>query len=223
MAKVDLILTHWARYASRVKCLKDTLNSLKTKLKASGHEIVITVGCETYDSPYQEETKKVCSSFGARFLEQPEAPNLGRNLNNLQRNTQNPFILYVQDDFELERYLDIGPDVDLMIQELRIDMIRYTWRKIDPSEYVISEYRPNLLKLNFTCPHLYSDNPHLRRREWLDITGPYTTKDNASCENSMRASAVKHKMVVLLSPEQPFRHSGIETVMWEKWANHPKG
>lgn len=223
MAKIDLILTHWARYKSRVKCLKDTLNSLKTKLSATGHKLIITVGAESRDAPYQAEARLLCRDLGVNFLENPDEPNLGRNLNNLHQGTKNPWVLYVQDDFELELPLEIGPDVDLMIANPSIDMIRYTWRKINPADYHVSTYRSDLFQLNHPCSHLYSDNPHLRRRDWLERTGPYVTQDNAACENLMRRRANELSMKVLLTSKQPFRHSGIETVMWEKWARHPKG
>jgi hypothetical protein len=203
--------------------LRETLQSLRDKLRVTGHLLEITVGAESYDAPYQSDARKICIEYGANFLENLEAPNLGRNLNNLQKHTKNPWIMYVQDDFELESPLEIGYDISLMEANSEIDMIRYTWRKITPSEYQISEYRHDLYLLNTNCPHLYSDNPHLRRRDWLDRTGPYVTQDNAACENEMRQKANELKLRVLLTKNQSFRHSGIETVMWEKWAKHPKG
>lgn len=223
MEKVDVILTTWARYSSRVKYLKDTLQSLKDNLIATGCELVFTVGAEGREAPYQNQVKQVCTEYNANLVINDDLPNLGRNLNNLHQNTQNPWVLYIQDDFQLDLPLDIGPDVQIMKKNSSIDMVRYTWRKIEPHEYKTSTYDPSLLLLNPSSRHLYSDNPHLRRRDWLERTGPYSTLDNSACENQMNDTARKRKMHVLLKDKQPFRHSGLETVMWEKWAKHPRG
>lgn len=220
---VDVILTTWARFESRVRYLRAALESLRLRLKTSDCVLHYVIGAEGLDAPYQNDVRKLCSEYGATLVVNNGPPNLGRNLNNLHSNTSSPWVLYVQDDFVLMEDFDLDYDVAVMKQHKGIDMIRYEWRKISRSNLKQAKEDATIWYLSPSEPRFYSDNPHLRRRSWMDRTGLYITTDNAACENGMNSKAKSLRMGVFLKKERLFRHGGLETVMWEKWAAHPKG
>lgn len=217
---ISIWITVWARFEDRIKYLRTCLESLNKNLFTGDLEVQYLIGCETENAPYQALMVGLASEFRCKIVENLAPANLGANLNSLHQADSSEFVLYVQDDFILTTPLKLEGLVQHLMWDRSVDMIRLAHRRQDQSKWV--PYNEEMAELAPTNPEFYSDNPHLRRRDWFEKLGSYDTADNRICEKSMDKRARKLARI-LIYKTSVFDHIGIYSSMVEKWETHPKG
>jgi hypothetical protein len=126
----------------------------------------------------------------------------------------------MQDDFRLNRQINLDEDIDFLKRHDDIYVLRYWFRHIKTfDEYIDDKLKIKLLNPNAGY-YLYADNPQLKKTTYHKITGPYYDKgDSSECENNMndtvRRLFSKYK-ISAKSENNYFDHFGTVSSMFEK-------
>jgi hypothetical protein len=128
-----------------------------------------------------EKLKALQPQFNFRLLTTPVNMGLGNNNNKGQDAVNTFYTLYVQEDFEpKEAFLEHFKDaLSVMEKDAAIDIVRfYAYFKypyLKPYGKGFSEmiFRPSIFANDHIKFYVYSDHPHLRRRNFAEKFGRY--------------------------------------------------
>jgi len=220
--KTDLTIffTLWNRCSERFDYFKDTVESFKKNIIISKYSIKWIATIESKDHILKNETEIFCKDNNIEFYYKPGNPNLGSNLNFGLSKCDSDFIFYLQDDWKLNRQINLDDDIDFLKRHNDIYVLRYWFCLIKPFDSYIDEN----LKIKLLDPktgfYYCADNPHLKKSEYHKLTGPYYDKgDSAECENYMadRAGKLSDKYKISVKEENNyFQHIGSKSSMFEK-------
>jgi glycosyltransferase involved in cell wall biosynthesis len=118
--------------------------------------------------------------YNFRLITTPVNKGLGHNMNKGQDAVRTDLVLYVQEDFvpsadflprfsEALTYMNTRPELDII---RFYAYFRYPYLK--PAGNGFSQMRFKLWYLGYRKFYMYSDHPHLRRRNFLEKFGRYT-------------------------------------------------
>lgn len=94
-----------------------------------------------------------------------------------QAGTYSPLTLWLEDDWELKRSLDITPYVRLLVERADVGMIRLGLMPIDLELNSVGYGGRMYLNVQKGTPYAFSGNPHLKH-ERFTAYGPYPTGKN---------------------------------------------
>ena len=229
MKSIDIIITTWPRYEERNQYLERVLKSLREHLMVDGYKTRWFITSESQDitPKNKKELGRIAKLYKFELHFRTGPANLGANLNYAHSLSKGDYIIYVQDDFMCTEKIDVSIDIDFFEKNPTFELVRYYWRGATlPKENLINTH----FLLSKKCRRYYSDNPHIKTKNFHKVTGDYVTIDNSKCEHSMNDAARKSKMQIALrrnpsdpaTPRTRFVHIGYKSAMTEKWWMHPK-
>ena len=212
---VDILVTAWSRHKERLKCFEKCIVSLSKNLIIDRFVPRFVVSSETQYAKFQKEIKEISVKHNFEFFEHKASASLGNNLNFIHSEISGDFILYVQEDFELCRPLNLIEDINFLQQHkeyLIVQYMRYMrdWKidkRIDDTKYH---------QLSNTNPYYYSEQPHLKTRSFIDLLGKYS--DSLVAENVMNEICRKKGIQTIVKIDEPetFKSAGARPSMLEK-------
>lgn len=192
--KINILTIAWNRFPERFDYFQVMVNSIKENLSLGHHEYEWIVSIESERHLLKKEMEDFCNKNNIKYYYKPGKPLLATNLNYGLSLCKQPFIFYIQDDFILLNKLDISKDIDFMIAHKDISIIRY--RDTRAAERVYTKQvdkNLDLWEVSNKVPYYYNDNPQLKRKDLVKLTGDFCNKyefpdkgfDDSSCETMM--------------------------------------
>lgn len=97
-------------------------------------------------------------------------PSLSSAHNFALRHSQGDYTLFLQDDFEFKKSMDLEEAVFFLENNSEIEMLRYDWLFNELSDTQFPGY-PHIGEIDFNKPWPYSDHPHIRRSNYMEVYG----------------------------------------------------
>jgi glycosyltransferase involved in cell wall biosynthesis len=190
---VTLLITHYNRWKSLDRLLTK-LNELKCKFDD------IVVSDDASKPEVQQQLQALQSKYGFRLVTAPVNKGFANNINKGQDAVKTPYTLYIQEDFVPS---DLFPEkmvdaLQIMDKRTDVDYIRF-WaayrypvlKKYDKG-FAETVFKP--LTLNHHSFFMYSDNPHIRRSNFLQKFGRYQEEiDGNISEHNMAIRFIQRK------------------------------
>ncbi len=174
---IDVAMTSWPNHPRRIEYITQILESLKEKLSASEHDLRFYCSAETEPDPrstwHGGELEALCQTYGIELKWRDAKANLGANMNAAMRMGSGEFVYLQQDDWWLRAPLDLSLGADLLWRHRDLDIVRYCWPQAD---YMLPTLKPGPEGWRLIDPKgkwPYGDDPHLRRRDFMDQWGWY--------------------------------------------------
>lgn len=210
MNTIDVVLVTWPNHPKRMEYLQHTWRTLLKNLTASQHTIRYLCSSESERDP----TREWCGDQLIGFCEHNHIPlswhqgpaSLGAGMNAALRCATADLIMLAQDDYELLYPLDLSPGARLLTKHNKVDLIRYSY----PAELgcrfdgEIDGWR----RFDLHAPWPYGDEPHLRRRDFMQRHGWYTENIGHVAEGDMLWRLVKHQATILAADKPYFGNFG---------------
>jgi hypothetical protein len=176
MGSVDVNLVTWPNHPKRLEYFHETVDAIRRHMTASRHDIRFYCSAESErDSRHMwfgTSLETYCQCQDIELHWRSARANLGANMNAALRLGNSPTVLLVQDDWLLLRDLDLSPGVEFM-ERGGADLLRYSFPDIDTMRPMFYEQGDGWLRIDLTSTWIYGDDPHLRRRDFMDTWGWY--------------------------------------------------
>lgn len=179
---VDIAIVAWPNHPQRWRAVCDTIYSLKDNLTAAGCRLHWHCSSESDRDPnhawYGDALTERCAVEGIRLSFRDGPAGLGENMNAALRMCKHDYILLVQDDRPLIAPLDLRPSIDYLRDHADVALIRYDWPhgKNKQTGAIRTPMKPlddYWQEIDRSGPWYYGDEPHLRRRDFMDEYGWY--------------------------------------------------
>jgi hypothetical protein len=206
---VDIGLTAWTRYVERLEYFVIVVNALHAHVVAKNPTITCRFVC-AYETEAPADLLAVfrdyCAARKIALVPHVGPPSLGATLNLLFEVCRSPYVLYIQDDFRLNVGLTLTADVAFLESQPTFASVAYSFKRV-PAEHRIplpddGQSIP-LCEISPNTHNFYSDHPHLKRRSFHELTGPFMTHDSCTCEMDMN-----HRIRRLAQAGHPLRAAG---------------
>ena len=212
MCTVTLSITAWPRSQARLDYLDRVLASFDRWLQPSTTLVRKIIWAESESViPVCKAAVDAKAGSGFDIHWRSSHANLGESLNELFSSVDSSHVLYVQDDFELVKPLNLDHDLAVMTAS-KLDCIRYNWQ---PQR--MPQTRTWIAPERFLVPStadLYSDNPFLAKTAWLVYSlGPQPFDSGPGRELLLSDRARKLGSIVAAANCQLFEHVGIESTI----------
>jgi len=223
MTKVTVMITTWPCYLDRLEYLEEVLHSLDTNLITANLDVQYLISTETAGSIYMKELYDLADKYNYEIVEHKGDANIGANLNLALSKSTGDYIIYFQDDFICKEPINVNDDINFFNSNPSYKMIRYyRYSKNECEDKAICD---SYYKIPKTTHNYYSDNPHIKTRDFHDIVGMYNTEDNSRGEKNMNKDCKKSDIEIALRKPDSTKvlvdHIGSKSSMMEKWKNHP--
>jgi glycosyltransferase involved in cell wall biosynthesis len=184
---VTLLITHY----NRCKSLQRLLNRLK-QLNCKFDDVVVSDDASRPEN--LEKLYDLQSEFGFRLITTPVNRGLANCLNKGQDAVKTSYTLYIQEDFEPSDLFPprLADALEIMNKKNEIDYVRFwasfRFPSLKPFDKGFSEtlYKP--LRMNHFGFFMYSDNPHIRRSNFLEKFGRF--------EEGIAGEVAEHNMAI---------------------------
>lgn len=190
---VTLLVTHF----NRSKSLERLLAGFR-ELQVSFEDVVVSDDCS--DEFHESFLAELQSEYNFRMVKANKNSGLANNLNKGQDAVQTKFTLYVQEDFiPLKNFpASFADALRIMHDRSDLDIIRFysylPYPYTVPYKDGFSEMRYKPWGINYFKVYVYSDHPHLRRKNFMDKFGRYTEKiPSDKAEYRMCLSFIQNK------------------------------
>jgi len=222
---VDVALVTWPNHPSRLEYFKRTVEALRANLTASRHELVWLCSAESERDPKYpwcgDALAAFCESEGIRLLYRPEgaSASTGANHNAAMRAGTGDVVLLQQDDWLLTEPLDISDGVDLLLDDSTVDIVRYSFPNNDRQRPTFYPWRDGWRKLDLAGRWPYGDDPHLRRRDFMDKWGWYKEGKHGQQSSDLMGRLIAGNATIVASRKSYFVHYGkvtavVDDVRW---------
>jgi len=170
-----------------------TVTALRENLHYSG-QLHFVAADDSSPDRYVEKLKrsKLFKEIGTEFISTPENGGWGINANHLLQHVSTQFLFQIEDDYVLTQPLNLDAGMALLLTKPHIGMLRYRGTagdhvvlhqmEADVSAF-LPEYREGtglpgkltycLLDSGSPTVWLYSNGPHLKRRDFHQFYGDY--------------------------------------------------
>ncbi|HUU46034.1 MAG TPA: hypothetical protein VM118_09890 [Acidobacteriota bacterium] len=176
MGVIDVNLVTWPNHPKRIQYLRQTVESLRTFLTASKHELRYHCSSESERDPkyswHGDELEAICKEHGIELSWRKRPAALGANMNVALRMGRSDLILLVQDDYPLAMPLDLSIGATFMEETPSVDILRYRWPET-PKRVALLDHPDGWRRFDPKSYWIYGDDPHLRRREFAKRFGWY--------------------------------------------------
>jgi glycosyltransferase involved in cell wall biosynthesis len=184
---VTLLITHFNRTTS----LERLLLSFQ-RLDMVFAEVIVSD--DASNTPHLQHLQELQMVYHFRIVTAERNGGLAANINRGQRAVTTPYILYVQEDFEVTRlFKTTMPEaLALMEQDKGLDLVRffahYRYPYLRPYSGDFEKVAIPLLALDYTKIYSYSDTPHLKRVGFEKKFGAY--------REDLKADRMEYRMCV---------------------------
>ncbi len=196
--QITLLITHYNRSASLERLLQ-SIEDLHLKFRET---IVSDDGSKTEHLHYLNRLKE---KYGFKLICSDKNKGLANNINKGQQAVSSPYTLYIQEDFvparSFREHLKNG--LELMEEDPLIDLVRfyahYRHPYLKPLRNGFSEMRFQFWSPGSKQFWCYSDNPHLRRSNFLEKFGFYREgigSDKAELQKAISFLQKKGKAII---------------------------
>jgi glycosyltransferase involved in cell wall biosynthesis len=190
---VSLLITHY----NRSKSLERLLDHY-AKLNVSFNEIIVS---DDGSKPeHLDYIKKLEDTFDFKLVTTPKNSGLGNNINKGQDAATSKYVLYVQEDFiPLASFVkNFKNGLSIIEGDNEVDVVRfYAYSKfpfLKSFKNGFSEMLFKPLSANIDQITMYSDHPHLKRKNFFEKFGRYPEMKNPEkTEYGMMVSFLKKK------------------------------
>jgi hypothetical protein len=204
---VTLLITHY----NRSKSLERLLNSF-FELGCNFEKIIVSD--DSSSELHKNYIINLQDKYSFDFITTDINRGLGNNINKGQAAVSTSFVLYVQEDFIPQACFPnvFTNSLDVIKQRSDIDMVRYYAHFVYP---YLNSYNNGFSDMNFKIWHwgykkfyVYSDLPHLRRKNFSSKFGKYEEGKNSDLiEYRMMFSFLKKKgKAIIYNESQVFLH-----------------
>lgn len=169
---VTLLITHYNRSTS----LERLLLSVQ-KLELFFAEVIVSD--DASDAPHLQHLLELQTVHSFTIVAADKNGGLGANMNKGQRAVTTPYILYVQEDFEITPFFkEVLPQaLTLMEQDKGLDLVRFfahfRYPYLKPYSGDFEEVSIPGLALDYHKIYSYADTPHLKRATFEKKFGAY--------------------------------------------------
>jgi glycosyltransferase involved in cell wall biosynthesis len=190
---VTLLITHYNRSHSLERLLRTFRDT-----GSSFQEIVISD-----DGSKQEHIDYINSlkdQYDFRLVTTPKNRGLGNNINKGQDAVNTEYVLYIQEDFvPLQPFAEnFSKGLAIMEEDKTVDTVRFysylNYPKLVPVKDGFSEMVFDAWSFDLDKVPMYSDHPHLRRKNFFDKFGRYAeNKSGDKTEYDMMISFLRNR------------------------------
>lgn len=218
MATVDVNLVTWPNHPARWEYFLRTMLALQNHLTASRHEIRWYCSAETERDPRHawqgNRLEDFCGRYGIELAWHEGRANLGANMNAALRLGSSPTVLLVQDDWLLLRDLDLSPGVEFM-DAGGAELLRYSFPDNDLMRPTFHGHEDGWLRIDLRGRWPYGDDPHLRRRDFVETYGWYLEGGGHGTASAtlMRTLMLLCADIAVADRSSYFRHFGDVTAV----------
>jgi hypothetical protein len=206
---MDVVVTAWPKFLARVEYLDRCLASLKKYLTVDQQvRWLCSLESQQVRPALRQLAERVVAKHGFEPLWHPGPPNLGRHMNWLIKQHLQPFYFYTQEDFELQRPLDLAVGRQLLLEGQ--GCVRYSSAEklaglsTDPQ-------RPGLIRLPADWKWRFSHRAYLGDVSLFRRLGLFF--EGGGQEARMNQQFIRHRVPVWMSQDQPLTHIGEHSVM----------
>lgn len=172
--EVTLLITHYNRSSSLERLLA-AFASMQVQFAN------IIVSDDGSKPNHLDHLKILEDRYKLTLITTSKNKGLGNNINKGQQAVKTPYVLYVQEDFEPKQVFieHFNNALSFMQEDTGLDIVRfYAYFKypyLKPYGKGFSEmvFNPSLLANSHLKYYVYSDHPHLRRRNFYEKFGLY--------------------------------------------------
>lgn len=211
MKKLDVVLVTWPNHPERMGYFRENALCLRDNLTATGYDIVLKASAETQRDPdcpwHGDELEAFCRDQSIQLHWRTDCKaGLGENMNHAMSLASSDVFLLVQDDWILDRPLDLGPGADFLTGRPDVAMIRYSWPGDLPT---FLDMPDGWRRLDLEGRWPYGDDPSLRRRDFMERYGGYAENvPHGTSEGRMLRSLVAAGADIRANAVCCFRHAG---------------
>lgn len=190
---VTLLITIYNRSSS----LKRLLSKFK---ELNCHFDDIIVSDDGSKPEHLDKVRELQKEFNFRLLTSPKNMSIANNINKGQDAVNTPYVVYVQEDFiPFEAFpVSLSDALQYMNEDKGLDMVRfwahYRYPTLKPYGKGFSEMVYSTTNMSHLKFFMYSDTPHLRRKNFLEKFGRYDeVVPGDFCEYKMSVSFIQKK------------------------------
>lgn len=217
-ATVDVNFVTWPNHPKRMEYFRGTVAAIAEYLYATRHTIRFHCSAESERDPRHpwlgDELEQVCRRHNIQLAWRDGPANLGANMNAALRLGGSPTVLLVQDDWLLLRELDLSPGVDFM-EAGSADLLRYSFPDWDVMRPTMRAGPDDWLRIDVRGRWPYGDDPHLRRRDFMDRWDWYLEGGGHGSASAtlMRQLVAGRADIAVAAETSYFRHFGDVTAV----------
>lgn len=184
---VTLLITHYNRSTS----LERLLLSVQ-KLDMGFGEVIVSD--DASDAPHLQHLQELRAVYGFRIITADRNGGLGANINKGQRAVGTPYILYVQEDFEITPlFKKTMPEaLELLEADKGLDLVRFfahfRYPYLKPYSGDFEEVFIPALAWDYNKIYSYADTPHLKRATFEKKFGAY--------REDLKADRMEYRMCI---------------------------
>ncbi len=214
---IDVNLVTWPNHPKRLEYFRDTVEALQANLTASRHAIKYHCSADSQRDDrhrwYGGKLVAACNAYGVELAWRHEAANLGANMNAALRLGSSDTVLLVQDDWRLLEPLDLSPGIEFM-EGGGADLLRYSYPDEDQMRPTFVPHEDGWRRIVLTDRWPYGDDPHLRRRSFMDRWGHYFEGgSHGTASATMMRTLVDGGADIAAADRCYFRHFGDVTAV----------
>jgi len=213
MATIDVCIPTWPNHPKRLDYLRQIVEAVEGKLEATGHELRLYCSSETETDPkatwHAAELAALCAEHSIPLNWRGIPANTGGNMNASMEMGTGEYIFLQQDDWRLEYPLDLAAGVALMEAHPEVDMVRYNY-PLGPTMMPTFTPGPNgWQRIDVRGRWPYGDDPHLRRRSFMDRWGWYYDGGlHGTASANLMQKLVKGNAFIVATDMPYFQHIG---------------
>jgi hypothetical protein len=222
---LTLVILTWPNHPTRWQYFNTCISRALREITCKDFEMHVKCVSESERDPlhnwYGDHLKLFCESRNIPLAFREGKADLGSAMNFANRASQTKYTMILQDDFYLERPIDLSEGIRTLEDNPNIDFIRYSY----PAHLVSfkgSFHSWRILDEQKDWP--YGDDPHLRRSTFAQKFGHYKEQERHGASESHMAHSVKVNKATILTTEEPmFGHYGNTPSVIREWrTDRPK-
>ena len=211
---VEIAMTAWTNCLPRLEYLDMTLRSLKMHLPV---DVPIFICSEDLEDDYRHQFELIAGAYGVAVHYHEPPAEIGSNHNFVLSKCSADYVLFVEDDFHMERPLDLSDDIDFLEDNPDFVMVRYFVGQ-ESSVDIINDFGNGLLEIGKLSNYPYSNTPHLRHRERFATLGQFAENVGWGCqEHAMGDKLRESPLRIAVRRPDCFVHAGRFASQQERW------
>lgn len=215
METIDIAIPTWPNHPKRIEYLRTMLERMLKGLRSDPmrHQFRIYCSYESQQDPDAEwrgsELILLCRDLRINLKWRTELANLGANMNAAMAMGSGEYVYLQQDDWVLQHPLDLSPGADLLRRHPEIDIVRYNWPTSPDMEPTFCGDIEGWRLIDVNGPWPYGDDPHLRRRDFMDKWGWYYDKGkHGTASGALMRDLVKGGAKIVVADKPYYKHVG---------------